>query len=97
MTPKFTLPAGYAPRNVSFSLSPLPVGRGWEFRGVSNGYSVPALNPSGTRLCGGAVFRTKNEAALMSRILDLPPYQIWNGHKRKYEGDGGEFPAAPRA
>ena len=97
MTPKFTLPAGYAPRKVVFSLSPRSVGRGWQFRGVSNRCSVPARNPSGTVLCGGTVFRTKYEAALMARILDLPPYQIWNGHKRKYEGDGGEFPAAPRA
>lgn len=96
MTPRFILPSDYASREMTFSLA--PVRGGWQFfgRDADNRYSVPARNPAGELLCNGETFRTKHEAAIMARALDLPPYQIWNGRKRRFEGEGAKFPAHAR-
>lgn len=88
MTPRFILPADYESRDMTFSLA--PVRGGWKFfgRDGNNCYSVPARNPAGALLCDDVTFRTKHEAAIMAGALDLPPYQVWNGRKRRFEGEG---------
>jgi hypothetical protein len=94
MTPRFILPAGYAPRPMQFVLS--RERNGWRFYGHADGYAVPARNPAGALLCNGETFATRGEAAIMARALDLPPYAVWNGRKRRYDGTGAVFPAVAR-
>lgn len=90
----FTLPAGYAERDMEFVLT--RERKGWKFCGRADGYAVPARNEKGALLCDGVTFATKSEAALMARALDLPPYAIWNGRKRAYDGSGAIIHATPR-
>lgn len=97
MTPQFILPNGYAAREMTLSLSRDSNGKGWRFFGVSDeGYSVRARNAKGEFICEGLAFANKQEAAIMARALELPPYAVWNGRKRRYEGEGAKFMAYAR-
>ena len=91
---KFILPANYQARTVRLVLS--RERNGWRFYGESNGYAVIARNHKGEPLATGTVFSTRGEAALAARFLKLPPYAIWNGRTKRYDGHGAEFIAAAR-
>jgi len=95
MNPRFLLNSGYQARTMEFVLS--RDGSGWKFYGRDGqGYLVPARNPSLEPLCDGMRFATKGEAATIAKVLSLPPYAIWNGRKRSYEGKGARITAYPR-
>jgi hypothetical protein len=96
MTPRFILPKGHTPRDMTLVLSRDGSGKGWRFYGHADGYSVPARNHRHEPLCNGAVFATRAEAATMARALNLPPYAVWNGRTRRYEGKGAVIAAHPR-
>jgi hypothetical protein len=96
MTPRFILPANYAERDMMLVLSRSNNGKGWKFYGHADGYSVPARNHRHEVLCAGTEFATKAEAAMMARALNLPAYAIWNGRKRRYDGQGEIIRAYPR-
>jgi hypothetical protein len=85
---RFMLPTNYASRDMQFVLS--RDGKGWSFGAEKDGYFVAALNHQ-EPLLGGKVFRTRWEAVKMGEFLDFPPYAIWNGRKRAYEGQGKIF------
>lgn len=96
MTPQFILNSGYTAREVTLVLTRASLGKGWEFRGFADGYSVPARNAKGDILFDGRPFATQHDAAIMARALELPAYAVWNGRKRCYEGEGAKFMAYAR-
>jgi hypothetical protein len=94
MKPIFTLPTGYAERDMEFALT--KDRKGWKFVGHADGYTVPARKPNGDLFFQGDALETRQDAAIMARALDFPPYKVWNGRKRKYDGIGEIIRAFPR-
>jgi hypothetical protein len=93
--PRFIMHAGYKMRRVEFVLS--RERNGWKFYGRdSQGYLIPAKNRKGQPLGDGVICETREEAARMARVLELPAYATWNGRKRAYDGKGTEFLAVAR-
>lgn len=97
MTPRFILPSGYTPRDMQLVLSRSSNRKGWQFFGRDHmGYCVSARDYNHALLRDGAVFPTKEEAAIVARSLNLPAYATWNGRKRCYDGAGEIIRAYPR-
>lgn len=95
MKPIFTLPAGYTARDMEFALT--KDRKGWKFVGHADGYSVPARKANGDLFFDGEPMKTRQDAARMAWALDFPPYKVWNGRKRAYDGVGEIIRAEPRA
>ena len=89
MVPRFMLPTNYESRDMQFVLS--RDGKGWSFGAEKDGYFVAALNHRKEKLFGGQIFRTRWEAVKMGEYMDFPPYAVWNGRKRAYEGQGAVY------